>query len=466
VSTPGRPVRILLAGAGARGAAYARLAHATGRAAVVGIAEPVEARREGLADELGVPPDGRFAGWQSMLARERFADAVVIATQDREHYEPFVEAARRGYAILLEKPIAVTRRGCRELAAAAQAYGVSASVCHVLRYTPVTAAVRALIAAGEIGRVVSVQHLEPVGYWHFAHSYVRGNWRREDLSSPFLLAKCTHDVDWLTYVVGSRPVRVSSFGSLSHFRPDEAPAGAGERCTDCAVEATCPYSALRIYGAGRAGAGAAGESGTAAAGAGEPTPGELAPSARRAYFTEIVDPGGTPETLRRALETGPYGRCVYRSDNDAVDHQVVAIEYENGTTATLTATAFTEATARRTRIFGTHGEAEVDENGITVHDFLTGRTRAVAVDGQAGVPAAALGGSAQGGSAQAGATSAGATAAEGHGGGDRGLIEAWVASLAEGRGGRISSSLAESLVSHEAVFAAEEARHTGRVVHL
>ena len=419
MTPPDPPVRILVAGAGARGAAYARLATATGRAAVVGLAEPVEGRREGLGDELGVPPAARFPDGREMLRRERFADAVVIATQDRDHYEPFVLAARRGYAILLEKPIAVTRRGCRELASAARAHGVTAAVCHVLRYTPVTAAVKRVLDAGEIGRVVSVQHLEPVGYWHFAHSYVRGSWRREDLSSPFLLAKCTHDVDWLTYVVGSRPVRVSSFGALTHFRPDEAPDDAGERCTDCAAEPSCPYSALRIYRAGRPEAGV--------------------PDSRRAYYTDIVDPGGTPESLRQALESGPYGRCVYRCDNDAVDHQVVAIEYENAATATLTVTAFTEATARRTRIFGTRGELAVDDGRVTVRDFLTDTTRTVPVPGEA---------------------------SGGHGGGDRGLIEAWVGSLAEGRGGAISSNLAESLLSHEVVFAAEEARHTRSVIEV
>lgn len=415
------PLRLLVAGLGARGSAYARLALATGQAVVIGVAEPRADQRDRIGDELGIPAGLRFDDWRPMLARERFADAVIIATPDRDHVGPFAAAARAGYAVLLEKPIAVTREACRELAAAARAHDASAVVCHVLRYAPLTDAVKRLLDGGAIGRVVSVQHLEPVGYWHFAHSYVRGNWRREDLSSPFLLAKCTHDIDWLGYIVGSRPVRVSSFGSLSHFRPEEAPPGAGERCTACAVEPSCPYSALKAYAPGR--------------------PAEGEPDPRRAYFAEVVDPGGDRATLWQALETGPYGRCVYRCDNDAVDHQVVAIEYENGTTATLTATAFTEATARRTRIFGTHGELSVEGGAVVLRDFLAGAQRSVTV------PEAA-------------------TAAEGHGGGDRGLIDAWVRSLAEGDPGRLPSSLEESLVSHEVVFAAEDARHRHEVIEV
>jgi predicted dehydrogenase len=419
-----RPVRLLIAGAGARGSAYARLAVATGQATVAGLAEPRAVLRDRLAAELGVPDHAVFEDWQAMLAKPLPADGIIIATPDREHAGPFAAAAAHGFPILLEKPVAVDPAGCAELERLSRTTGTSATVCHVLRYTPLTALLKQILSGGAAGRIISVQHLEPVGFWHFAHSYVRGNWRREEDSSPFLLAKCTHDVDWLSFIIGSRPLRVSSFGNLAHFRPEEAPEGASRRCTDCPAEPRCPYSALRIYGAGR------------------PSNGSKADPAR-AYFADVVDPGGTPESLLHALATGPYGRCVYSSDNDVVDHQVVNIEYEDGTTAAFTATAFTAAGPRRTRIFGTHGEITVEAGAISVFDFLTGATTVHPV------PAAVQ-----------------QVRGEKHDGGDRGLVQAWVAALATGDWSGVVSGLEESLVSHAAVFAAEEARRSNTVVQV
>ncbi|MDQ0662702.1 putative dehydrogenase [Arthrobacter ulcerisalmonis] len=419
---PGPPVRLLIAGAGARGSAYARLAVGTGRAAVVGVAEPRRMLRERIAAELGVPEAGLFEDWQAMLRTRLPADGIIIATPDREHGGPFAAAATHGYPVLLEKPIATDPAGCVELARLQRESGIRATVCHVLRYTPLTALLRQLLAAGAVGRVISVQHLEPVGFWHFAHSYVRGNWRREEESSPFLLAKCTHDVDWLSFIIGSRPLRVSSFGRLSHFRPEEAPEGASDRCTGCAAEPRCPYSALRIYGPGR-------------------PPSGTAPDPGRAYFADVVDPGGTRESLWQALATGPYGRCVYSSDNDVVDHQVVNIDYEDGTTAAFTATAFTAKGPRQTRIFGSHGEITVEAGTVSAYDFLTGETTVHTV------PSVAA--QVQG---------------EKHEGGDRGLVQAWVGALVTGDWSGVVSGLDESLVSHGTVFAAEEARRRGTVV--
>lgn len=420
--TAPHPLRLLIAGAGARGSAYARLAIATGDATVVGIAEPRSLLRDSLAAELALPEAAVFEDWQTMLAAGLQADGIIIATPDREHEGPFAAAAANGYPILLEKPVAVDKAGCAKLASLHRETGVNATVCHVLRYTPLTARLKQLLADGAVGRIISVQHLEPVGFWHFAHSYVRGNWRREEQSSPFLLAKCTHDVDWLSYVIGSRPLRVSSFGQLTHFRAQEAPEGASRHCVDCAVESSCPYSALRIYGAGR-------------------PAGSVKADPAKAYFAEVVDPGGTRETLWQALATGPYGRCVYSSDNDVMDHQVVNIEYENGTTATFTATAFTGSGPRRTRIFGSRGEISVEAGAISVYDFLTESTTVHAV------PVAAA-----------------PVAGERHEGGDRGLVKAWMTALATGNWSEVVSGLEESLISHAVVFAAEEARRHHTVV--
>ncbi len=413
------PLTIAVIGAGIRGQQYARLAAASGRARVVAVAEPVPARRERVAREYDLPPEAVFDDWTELAARGRLADVAVVATQDRFHVEPAVTFAGQGYHLLLEKPIAPTEPEAVRIVAAAERAGVHLAVCHVLRYTPFTRRVRALLDSGRLGEVVSVQHLEPVGWWHFAHAFVRGHWRREDLATSMLLAKSCHDVDWLQYVVNRRPVRVSSFGSLFHFRPDQAPAGAGQRCVDCPVEPACPYSAARLYRS------CLGD-----------------PARERWPLGPVVDTP-TPEAVEAALREGPYGRCVYRCDNDAVDHQVVNIEYDGGVTASLTVAAFTPMADRKTRVLGTRGYLDSDSATIRVCDFVTGAEEVIDVFAEGT-----------------------ADAAGGHGGGDAGLVDAFLTAVADGDPSVIKTGPVESLDSHRVAWAAERARREGVVVEL
>ncbi|MFF4617541.1 Gfo/Idh/MocA family protein [Nonomuraea jabiensis] len=403
-------VTLAVVGAGSRGSSYARHAAGSGRARVVAVADPLAARRARF------PEAAPYADWRELAALPRQADAVIIATQDRDHVEPAVRFAELGYDILLEKPMAVSEDDCRRIVEAAARSDAVFAVCHVLRYTPYTRALKALLDEGRIGEIVSIQHLEPVGWWHQAHSYVRGNWRRSDESTFMLLAKSSHDLDWLVHLTGRQVTRVSSFGGLKHFRPDNRPEGAADRCLDCAVEATCPYSAKRIY----------------------------LPLAGRAEWpvsvlTDDVSEAGVLEALR----TGPYGRCVYACDNDVVDHQVVNMEFEGGTTASFTMTAFTPALHRQTRIFGTRGWIEGDGDRLTVFDFVTGREETVDTR-PAGDP----------------------TARGGHGGGDEGLVDAFLTAVAAGDRSSILSSPGESLHSHLIAWAAERSRLHGETVTL
>jgi predicted dehydrogenase len=409
------PVTLAVVGAGNRGAEHAgwALAHPE-RARVVAVAEPRGARRERLAAAHGLEPGAAFADWRQLVRRGRVADAVLICTQDAMHAEPAIAFAGLGYHVLLEKPIAPNEADCRAVVGAVERAGVLFAVCHVLRYTPYTAVLRRLLDQGRLGDVVSVQHLEPVGFWHHAHSYVRGAWRREDTSSSMLLAKSCHDLDWLQYLIGRPIQRVASFGGLAHFRPENRPAGASDRCLDCAVEPACPYSAKRIY----------------------------LPylQARSSWPLDALVDRSTEADLDTALREGPYGRCVYACDNDAVDHQVVAMEFDAGATATFTMTAFNAGGHRRTRLFGTRGELEGDGETIRAYDFLTGATEVL--------------------QAQA---SGDATAGGGHGGGDGGLMDAFVRAVATGDRAHILSGPRESLQAHLAVFAAERARRQGTV---
>lgn len=406
---------LVVVGAGGRGSTYASwVAEHPDRARVVGVAEPREPARRRIAEQHGLGPDATYASWQDLLAAGRIADAAIVTTQDQQHVEPAVALAGQGYHLLLEKPMAPTVEGCRAIVAAIERAGVLLAVCHVLRYTPYTRALRQILDSGRIGGIVSVQHLEPVGYWHQAHSFVRGNWRREDSSSFMLMAKSCHDVDWLRHIVGRPIERVSSFGRRTHFRPENAPAGAADRCLHCPVEPDCPYSAPRIY-LGRLRAGDTG------------------------WPVNVLADEPTEASVLAALADGPYGRCVYRCDNDVVDHQVVGIEFAGGATATFTMTAFTRQEHRRTQIFGTRGSIDGDGERLSVFDFVTERTEVLD------------------------ATAGGADAASGHGGGDAGLMDAFTQALAERDGARILSGPDESLETHLAVFAAERARHAGTV---
>ncbi|WP_121830998.1 Gfo/Idh/MocA family protein [Streptomyces sp. S1] len=406
-------LRLVVVGAGGRGAAYAAYAARTGRAVIVAIAEP-DPRR--AAEARALHPEAEIHDdWRELVENPPRADAVIIATQDNDHVQPAVHFADLGYHILLEKPMATSEKDTRRITAAVRRTGVMLAVCHVLRYTPYTSGVKQIVDSGRLGDIVSVEHLEPVGWWHQAHSYVRGNWRREEEASPMLLAKSCHDLDWISYIIG-RPVRkVSSFGSLLHFRAENRPATATDNCLDCPVENSCPYSARRLYLSC------------------------LGDSDRERWPLGAVTAARTPEGVEQALREGPYGRCVYACDNDVVDHQVVALEYEGGVTASFTMTAFTPFTHRKTRIFGTRGSLEGDGVRVTVTDFVTGeeQTHVLGLDGP--------------------------DAGSGHGGGDERLIDAFLDALTTGDASHILSDPATSLESHLVAWAAERSRLTGTV---
>jgi predicted dehydrogenase len=409
-------ITLAVVGAGLRGIVYAEAAVASGRARVVAVAEPDRVRRERFAHRFGVPAAGCYSDWSDLAAAGRVADAAVISTLDRLHTEPAVAFAGLGYHLLLEKPMAPSEAECLRIAEAVEKAGIVFTVGHVMRYTSYTRRLKEMLDSGRCGQITGVQHLEPIGWWHLAHSFVRGNWRREDESGPLLLTKSCHDLDWLMYVLGSRPTRISSFGSLLHFRPEQAPPGAGMRCTDCAVESECPYSAVRLYV-------------------------DALHGPRRFWPLGAVTDADTADGVLDALRTGPYGRCVYRCDNDVVDHQVVITEHPGGVTASFTMTAFTELEHRKTRIFGTHGYLSGNGRMLRYIDFRTGAQEII--DTHTGDDASAAGG---------------------HGGGDAGLTETFLSAVATRDQSVLGTDVWECVASHRAVWAAERARRSGTVV--
>ena len=284
---------LLVIGAGGRGFDYARYAgQHPDEAKVVALAEPRQPYRDRMAREHAVAPENVFADWREAAERERLADAVLICTPDRLHAAPALAFAAKGYAMLLEKPMAPGEEDCRRIVEAVRREGIIFAVCHVLRYTRYTHALREMLDAGAVGDIVSIQHLENVGWWHQAHAFVRGFWRNEAESSSMLLSKSCHDLDWIRHVIGVRCVRVSSFGSLRHFRKVEKPpaAGAATRCVACDYEPDCPYSAKRIYLTGIT-------------------------DANPSWPSATLTAEWSVANVTRAVEVGPWGRCVYECDN-------------------------------------------------------------------------------------------------------------------------------------------------------
>lgn len=410
-----RPVRIALIGAGNRGQSYTRWIHANPeRARLVAVADPRPFQREIVSQ--GDQSIRQFDDWRELVTLpERIADMVIIATQDRQHVEPAIACAERGYAILMEKPLAPTEEESRRIVDAVEATGVLFGVCHVMRYMPYTDLVKSVVDSGVLGDIVNVQHLEPVGWWHMAHSYVRGPWRREDLAAPMLLAKSSHDIDWIRYVTGKRIATVASFGSRHHFRHENRPAEAADRCLDCPLQNTCPYAAQKLYF-------------------------PVVRDEGAVWPVTVITDDATEAGVTEALRTGPYGVCVYAADNTVVDNQVVAIQFEDGAAGTFVMTAFSEQEHRKTQLFGSHGMLDGDGEQVRVTDFRTGE----AVVYETG---------------PTGAANAGGD----HGGGDGGVMNAFVEAVATGDPSHIRSGPRESLDSHLAVFAAERSRHHGTV---
>lgn len=407
-------MKYVLIGAGSRGTIYSTWAAKNG-IEVAAIAELRPDRLNRLADTIGVPKSGRYPSANAMFAAGKLGDAALVCTQDQDHYEHAMKALDLGYDLLLEKPISPSPRECMEIEEKANALGRKVTVCHVLRYTNFFGTLKDIIDSGELGKVVAIKHSENIGNYHMAHSFVRGNWRNVDSSAPVILAKSCHDLDMLLWLTDSHCTRVSAFGSLSYFKEANAPAGSSDRCVTCPVAENCRYNAWKCY---------------------QPTLGD--------WPTDVVCLEQTEEALKSALETGPYGRCVYRCDNDVCDHMSIIMEFENGVTATFSLTAQTSACHRNIHIMCEDGEIEADDS--TKQIVVRKHVSSTADTFQERIIHIRTNGS-------------------GHGGGDAGVMEAFTASLKD-ETVESRSSISKSVESHLMAGAIEQSRLTGRTVDM
>jgi predicted dehydrogenase len=414
----------IIIGAGGRGAAYAQIMkEMPEKFEVVGVADPIRARQEHIKKLFDLPEEACFPGFDEILNQPKMADIAVIATMDDIHTEPALRAIELGYDLLLEKPVAQTPEECIAIAKAAEEHGRSVLVCHVLRYTRFYKAVKEAVMSGRLGEIQSVIAVEGVGNVHQSHSYVRGDWHKESETTPMLLAKCCHDLDIIQWILDKPCKKVSSFGQLSHFTPENAPAGAPKHCygTDCPVRENCFYSVEKVYLQNAT---------------------WMSRTAARGYTKEFWP---TEEELRTALADpkNNFGACVYHAGNDVVDHQVVNMEFEDGCTASLTMNAFNKG-GRYIRLFGTKGElyANASDTEITLWDFATREATTIPVKKTE------------------------ESIAGGHGGGDTGIIEELYEYLIGEYTGFCAADIDISIKNHLIGFAAEKARRNDTIENI
>lgn len=352
------------------------------------------------------------------------ADILVIATLDQDHVWMSVKALELGYDILLEKPISSSRKELKILLKAQKKYKRHIMVCHVLRYAPAYIKVKEILNSGVIGRLIRIEAIEQVAYWHQAHSFVRGNWRNDKTTSPMIMQKCCHDLDLMQYYANSLCDSVFSVGDLAYFKIENQPSGAAKRCKDCKYIDTCPYSAEKIYV--------------------ERWNKYSKPVNSWPYNVIDETRPNTAESLRRAYENGPYGKCVYACDNNVVDNQMVAMNFSNGVKATLTMTAFTEDMGRVMTFHGSHGEIKFNESEDTIELAIFGKEKEK-------IKISEL-------------ITERVKDSFGHGGGDVSLLDTLYDTVS---GKYISeTSLERSVESHLIAIAAEKSRKSGKVIKI
>ncbi|KAL1863976.1 hypothetical protein Daus18300_007941 [Diaporthe australafricana] len=498
------PPRILIIGGGNRGLVYSKAIQKSTNGVIAGIVEPIAVKRRHIGRKYiwgnSKPAEGQeFQDWMQFVHWEQErrlkaaagedvpagVDAVFICVQDQMHRDVVLGLAPLDLHVMCEKPLAPNLDDCVAIYKAllpdpSVTPSKLFSVGHVLRYSPHNMLLRKLLVEDKvIGDVMAVNHTEPIGWNHFTHSYVRGNWRKESMSAPSLLAKSCHDIDILYWLLAagapgsSKPIHVprdiSSSGSLQYFKKSRKPveAGGATNCLSCAYEPSCQFSAKRVYTSPQ-------------------LKGQNQDRWSRIACPEMEDciTSGGPDAGREALlaklgenydsDAPPdmissrnwFGRCVYEADNDVCDNQTVTLKWEDdpvanqgdsdfealagrgSKTATLHMVAFTKKICQRfTHIYGADGEISADSSSIAVEDFKTGERQVyypyVPKDG-------------------------------GHGDGDEGLARQFVLAIdkvknhgwdvVRAQKEYMGCSLEDVIMSHSMVFAAEEARKNRTVV--
>ena len=369
------------------------------------------------AAKYGVIEKNLFIDENEFFSKGKIADALVISTMDKLHYRQTIKALDLGYDILLEKPISVDKQECMEIEKKAKAKGRKVCVCHVLRYAPIYKALKDEADSGKYGEIVSVSMTENIGYYHFAHSYVRGNWRNEEISAPLILAKNCHDLDLICWLIDKKCKSVSSYGSLKYFTEKNAPKGSDAFCVDCRYSKECIYSAFNIYNNK-----------------------EYEKAAGLAAHGNL---GTTEKEITRALsdKTNLLSRCVFRCDNDICDNQIVNMLFDGDVTAQLKSIAFSETIDREFQVYMTKGMLR-SVNGKIEYQILGGNKGVINVE-------KLIGGYAH------------------HGGGDVMIVKEFIDYIERGIKTKSITDISLSVLSHKIGFAADLSQKSkGKLVEI
>lgn len=344
-----KPITAIIVGAGHRSFVYSELAKTNPEMLkIVGVADPNPIRRKKAMNYFGFKEDMCFESAEELAKKGKLADTVINGTMDEQHLETAVPLLDAGYDMLLEKPFAPNEEEMRQIVNCAKKNNSKVMICHVLRYTPFYYAIKERIANGEIGDIINIQTTEHVSYHHLSTSYIRGKWANSDkCHTSMLLAKCCHDLDIIMWMMSeTKPKQISSFGGKFQFKPENAPKEAGTICMkDCPLVDTCVYSTKRLY---------------------------IDHPDRWAFYVWDALEGKKNVTIEDKIalmkSDSPYARCIYKCDNNVVDHQSVLINFESGATGTHNMVGGSAEPRREIHIIGTKGEifGNFEESKFTV----------------------------------------------------------------------------------------------------
>ena len=344
-----KPVTAVIVGAGHRAFVYSELAKTNPELLkIVGVADPNPVRRKKAMEYFGFSEDMCFNSAQALAEKGRLADAVINGTMDEQHLETAIPLLNAGYDMLLEKPFAVCEEDMRQIVDCAKKNNSKVMICHVLRYTPFYYAIKERIVNGEIGDIINIQMTEHVSYHHLSTSYIRGKWANSDkCHTTMLLAKCCHDIDLMMWFMSeTKPVSISSFGSKFQFKPENAAENAGTICMkDCPLVDECVYSTKRLY---------------------------IDHPDRWSFYVwdalEGIENPTIDDKIALMKTDNPYARCIYKCDNNVVDHQSVLVNFASGATGTHNMVGGSAEPRRNIHIIGTKGEifGNFEESKFTV----------------------------------------------------------------------------------------------------
>ena len=460
-----KPVTAVIMGAGSRGrGAYGKYAeNYPDRLNFIAVADPDEKKRKRFQELHDIQKERLYNSWEDLLSAEvgKIADVAFVCTPDRLHYQPAMRALELDYDVVLEKPIAPTLQECIDIANLAEKKNKLVQVCHVLRFTDFWKKVKEILDSGKLGRIIHYEHSENVAYWHFGHSFVRGFSKNKEKSTPIVLAKTCHDLDLIYWLLNEKSLEVHSTGKLTHYKPENAPEGAPDRCIEgCPAGETCPWNAVKLYI--------------------DAEPLLKTGLESRSKFIRLMTKGMIKhkglikflglfdkrilkflnwdefpvtaitndfsiEGKKKALRDGPFGICVYNAGNDVPDRQVSTFTFPSGATATLTTHGFAEYEGREIRIFGSkgvlRGKFRFTYEEIVFTDFLSNESKLLYKKGLQG---------------------------EAHGGGDPAIMDAFT-SVMLGEKTKEEAGLTDvrgAIESHIMGFAAEESRVNNLVIKL